>query len=48
MRPRPGRMDMAKAARKATVSDPRDEVICEKGRHVNCLHAKMAAQKAAR
>lgn len=27
------------------VPDPRDEVICEKGRHVNCLHAKMAAKR---
>ena len=41
-----GRVHMPKATGKATVPDPRDEVICEKGRHVNCLHAKMAAKRA--
>jgi hypothetical protein len=25
-----------------------EETICEKGRHVNCVHAKMAAKRAAR
>lgn len=41
-----GRVDMPKATGKAAVPDPRDEVICEKGRHVNCLHTKMAAKRA--
>jgi hypothetical protein len=27
-------------------TNPMDEVICEPGRHVNCLHAKMAAKRA--
>ena len=34
---------MAKADPKP--ANPRDEVICEPGRHVNCLHAKMAAKR---
>lgn len=41
-----GSQRMAKAQAKGTVSNPREEVICEKGRHVNCLHAKMAAKRA--
>ncbi len=35
---------MAKPAAKP--KDPRDEVVCEPGRHVGCLHAKMAAKRA--
>lgn len=27
---------------------PRGAVVCEPGKHVNCLHAKMAAKRAAR
>ena len=36
---------MPKAEPKA--KDPRDEVSCEPGRHINCLHANMAAKRAA-
>jgi hypothetical protein len=43
----PAGLDMPKPPAKAAVPDPRDEVVCEKGRHVNCLHAKMAAKRAA-
>jgi hypothetical protein len=25
-----------------------EETICEKGRHVNCIHTKMAAKRAAK
>jgi hypothetical protein len=24
---------------------PKDDVVCEPGRHVNCLHAKMAEKR---
>lgn len=37
---------MAKPSAKAP-TNPRDEVICEPGKHVNCLHAKMAAKRKA-
>lgn len=26
----------------------KDEVVCEPGRHVNCLHARMAGKRKAR
>jgi hypothetical protein len=26
----------------------KDEIVCEPGRHVNCLHAKMAEKRKAR
>ena len=41
----PGCVDMPKPTGKASVPDPRAEVICEKGRHVNCLHAMLAAKR---
>jgi hypothetical protein len=36
---------MANPSAKAKPSVP-SEVICEPGRHVNCLHAKMAEKRA--
>lgn len=30
----------------ASPKAPHDEVVCEPGKHVNCLHAKMAAKRA--
>jgi hypothetical protein len=29
-------------------SAAKDEVVCEPGRHVNCLHAKMAEKRKAK
>jgi hypothetical protein len=37
---------MAKSVAKAKPSIPA-EIICEPGRHVGCLHAKMAERRAA-
>jgi hypothetical protein len=36
----------AKSGKPAAMPSPPDEVVCEPGRHVNCLHARMAAKRA--